>query len=146
MTTRDVLVAAKGYLLEHGWMQGDFGEHGAPRCIVGVLGSVSGVVNPRDNEWPQSMYRALVAVEDAASIDTYCDNIANWNDDGGRTFEQVIDAIDRAIVATASKTPEVQPLHCQCCGTTKREVSFTERFSRWLCLDCFLGRGGGEEL
>jgi hypothetical protein len=37
-------------------------------------------------------------------------------------------------------------MRCQCCGTTKREVSFTEAFARWLCLDCFLGRGGGESL
>lgn len=106
MTTHEVLVKAKAYLLEHGWRQGDFGDHGTPRCAVGALSSACGLEDPRDEGWPESMYRSLAAVEGVLGLDPYEDTLPGWNDDGVRTFERVIDAFDRAIIATA---PEAKP-------------------------------------
>lgn len=100
MTTRDVLVAAKGHLLTHGWQQ-DFSEDpAAPTCVNGAVYRVT-----EDNELRDRAYWAL---SDAIGVADPSEN-PDWNDHPDRTFVDVVDVYDRAIAAAAPK--EVQPLH-----------------------------------
>jgi hypothetical protein len=101
MTEHDVLVAAKGYLLNHGWMQGSYGFSPAgPRCLVGAImecASGSAVVH--------GVERVLNTVEEDVRW-----GVPVWNDCTARTFDDVIALLDKAILATAPQTadePEV---------------------------------------
>lgn len=83
------LVKAKAYLLTHGWNPRGFGDingEGGPVCAVGALLAVS-----REATTPTHL-----ALMDAAG-----GAVMPWNDKRGRTFDEVIDLFDRAILATA---------------------------------------------
>lgn len=96
MTEHDVLVAAKSYLLNHGWMQGDYGEDGGPRCALGALKSARDVLFGDDHPATKRL---------AAIVGDWC--VCDWNDADDRTFDDVIAAFDEAILATApAETPQ----------------------------------------
>jgi hypothetical protein len=97
MTAHDVLVGTKGYLLNRGWKQGGYGRDGGPRCLVGAMASVSGLKAPsKTRARPVAMRKAQRILEETVGT------CASWfNDDDERTFEEVINALDDAIVANA---------------------------------------------
>lgn len=99
MTTHQVLVAAKAYLLNHGWKQHDYGEDGGPRCMAGAVASVRGVDIFDYTRHPAPVYEVLDAISfGKGGLGV---GVPFWNDDEGRTFDEVIAAFDRAIIATA---------------------------------------------
>ncbi len=94
MTTAEVLDRAADYIEQHGWCQGEFSKNGAV-CVSGAISRVLGV----------EFYRADNRVYDAKnafarhlkSDDPPC----VWNDEDGRTQEEVI--------ATLREAAKVQP-------------------------------------
>jgi hypothetical protein len=82
------LLAAKRYLEIHGWMQGNFGMDGGPRCILGAMRSVAG------DRWDR-----FIEILGAAT-GRHCCLPGYWNDQPGRTIEEVYALFDKAI-ATA---------------------------------------------
>lgn len=113
MTTHEVLVAAKSYLLNYGWRQNSYGEHGSPRCMLGAVGSVFGIQTGDSDEFDSDQRQDWMAVPYAALRDQTNACVPNWNDEDGRTLGEVIAAFDRAILATApplDDTPIFQAL------------------------------------
>lgn len=97
LSTHEVLVAAKGWLIKGGWQQLKWGSHtDGPFCALGAIGKVA------RGEVAQPAKRA-VADEVGIPRDAPAAELMGWNDAPGRTFEEVIDAFDRAIWATAPK-------------------------------------------
>lgn len=96
MTTHMVLVRAKEYLLNHGWHQGDFGPDWqcGPRCVAGAIKESGG--QTRGEPWNKMTFAAFRAVRDVVG-----ESPADWNDAPDRTLDEVIAALDAAILATA---------------------------------------------
>lgn len=81
-----VFLAAADYLIVHGWEQGDFGDDGGPRCLVGAFRSVTKKESVIDEAtdflqqnylWEKTKELTVIA----------------WNDDGHRTFDEVLAAL-----------------------------------------------------
>lgn len=100
MTTHEVLTRAKAYLLNHGWRHGAAGRHGGPRCAVGAICSVGGfpTLYHDGTHWGQEPALLAAAKAIGAQVGS---QLPGWNDEEGRTFDEVIAAFDRAIIATA---------------------------------------------
>src|SRR5438105_3300335 len=111
MTTHKVLVGAKAYLLRHGWKQGDYGDYGGPRCLVGGVCSAMG--RPIDEVEHSPAHALLCDLLDLK----YGHLVPMWNDEEDRTFDEVIALLDKAILATAPDPEfaamEVSPLHTE---------------------------------
>lgn len=99
--THEVLVAAKAYLLKYGWQQDLYGKDGGPRCMVGAVSSALGcpVAHAEGHDAAFALARVLGAGDPETARDTIV--IPHFNDGEGRTLDEVIDAFDRAILATA---------------------------------------------
>lgn len=105
LTAHDVLTAAKSYLMRHGWVRVNYGDDGGPWCLVGAIQSACRSVNAPDGDL---FYAARTAVYDVTGSSM---PVFVWNDVPGRTFDEVIAALDRAIVATApAETPVEEPV------------------------------------
>lgn len=107
MTTHDVLRKARAYLLEHGWQQGDYGIQGGRRCALGAIKSARDPDTYVSDEHP-----AVLALGDVVEDQFVC----RWNDEDGRTLDEVIAAFDKAIIQTAPSSPADQG------GTASRSV------------------------
>lgn len=102
MTAHEILIRAKAYLLNHGWTQGGYGnKRNGPRCMLGAIDEVTGM----RFGGPEAHFVLL---------DFTPSGVPTWNDAPHRTFEEVIDVFDKAILATAppsmeppSRAPEV---------------------------------------
>ncbi len=99
MDTADVLDAAADYLRIHGWVQGKYGEDGAPRCAHGAIRAL-GASNP-------VRWTAVAALNSTLGLDSSSHSIEAWNDVQGRTAAEVVTALMEA--ATRVRTGEVQP-------------------------------------
>src|SRR5688500_12158467 len=83
----DLLDAASDYLRTHGWIQGWSGGHGNPRRAVGALSSAYDGAAALPGAWDgaiASMQRAVAP---------HADRISSWNDQDGRTRDEVIDKL-----------------------------------------------------
>lgn len=78
-----VLQDMKDTLFERGWCQGRYSNEQGESCLVGVM-------SPYKNE----AWSASKLLQKAIDMDS----ITAWNDAPGRTFDEVIGAIDQAIV------------------------------------------------
>jgi hypothetical protein len=100
MTTHEALKKARAYLLEFGWNHGGAGQHGGPRCAVGAICSVGGFPTLYRDGKHWGTEPALRAASHAIG-EQVGSQLPGWNDQPGRTFDEVIDAFDKAIIATA---------------------------------------------
>lgn len=98
MTPSEVLERSKTRLIERGWAQGLFGGSAGPNCVSGVLicfirealdaNLIERSVLNRDGEQYFKYLRQ--------AIQSTC--IIAWNDTPGRTFSEVMNAFDEAIL------------------------------------------------
>ena len=93
MLTSEVMRRAKEVLSEEGWQQGAYSAdwHRGPFCVYGALIEACGA-------WQR---QHVITVHTQVLTDVLYVNwgigcIEGWNDVPGRTFDQVIDALDRA--------------------------------------------------
>lgn len=94
-TTAEVLRDAKTFLTPETWAQGAQSDP-AKACVGDAIDDAAG--NPRKGRAvgaAELAVRALMDVTDAEYIGV-------WNDEDGRTLEEVHGAIDRAIAAVSS--------------------------------------------
>jgi hypothetical protein len=98
---RDLLIKARGLLVDKGWCQGDYVKDGA-LCCLGAIGAACG--GTADDPFLKRRIMRTVAQSDTYHAG-YCrladaiggDLISAWNDDNYRTKEEVLAAFDRAI-------------------------------------------------
>lgn len=104
--TADDLLAVAQYLLDHGWLQRDYGNDGGPRCIIGAFWSVSGL-EPNAAEYPRPGAKLDRLQNFAAAV---CQHelglVVAFNDDPSTTFEMVINRLHEAS-RVASSDPVV---------------------------------------
>lgn len=91
MLASEAIREARTLLFERGWCQRSFGTGtGGPYCIHGALHHV--VIRERHKEWfdmKEDVHAALrLALDGEIGI--------TWQDRDGRTFDEVIDALERA--------------------------------------------------
>lgn len=95
------LRAAAGYLRQAGWLQGHAGGHEGPACMVGAILEVTGWTDdPRD-------YLLALGFRAASSLEIMTTQSALdlkgtgpcWNDQPGRTFEEVLDRLESTALA-----------------------------------------------
>jgi len=110
LITKDILVGMKNYINLNGWYQGFFYdttayiggfkkavEQGAPMCVMGAYQAVSNTRMFRD---PDRYRRATMELTQLMEIDSSDDGaleVANWNDQAGRTKQEVLDVLDKAV-------------------------------------------------
>ena len=96
MTNREICLKAAVRLREVGWQQGGVGHSVGPHCMLGAC------------RWAVGWYtgtatRCDVADADAAAFEaTYAaaggiTGVAAWNDEPGRTVEEVIAALEECL-------------------------------------------------
>ena len=91
--TLEVLEGAREVLLKYGWFQGGFGTERIGFCLLGALRySVTGNVSA--SAQPPETGLAVRAVKNKLS-----GAVHEWNDAYGRSFEQVLDVLARAIAS-----------------------------------------------
>ena len=88
------LRAARAYLVEHGWCQNESMNDKGQVCIDGAMqysigDTCSDVTGARYAATADSVYHAL----------NYVGGYINWNDQEGRTQDEVLALFDRAIAA-----------------------------------------------
>ncbi len=86
--TTEVILGAIERLERHGWCQGK-SIHGAERC---VFGAIRGAAWSFGGDW---CWMTMRRVEAANGIPF--ETIAYWNDEPGRTKEEVVDALRKAL-------------------------------------------------
>jgi hypothetical protein len=87
----DVYEKAAEYLEEYGWIQGDLGHQGGPRCFVGALRSANEALETQ----------ARIMAEDVLELSNHCyiricscgGAMAMWNDEEDRTSDEVINTL-----------------------------------------------------
>jgi hypothetical protein len=90
--TREDLRAIQNIIREHGWTQNELGDETIGYCILGA-GYRHIIVNEHDGN-PARITRILRVLDKTAGMD-----IDAWNDVPGRTQQEVLDLLDRAIEA-----------------------------------------------
>lgn len=91
MNAVEVLQAAKNELIKNGWIKDSYEDEGK-HCIVGAIGKIKGLL---PNALLNAEYsREVSFFKDAIDIP----NVIAWNDTEGRTFADVMDAFDKAIL------------------------------------------------
>jgi hypothetical protein len=106
MTKNQVLVAAKREILTNGWAQ--FGGSmeaqyvpGEPVCInLAIFRSA------QSKEDYETRMKASDLVGEILGFECGAEDVPLWNDEPGRTLEEVIDVLDKAILRTAPKPRE----------------------------------------
>jgi hypothetical protein len=86
-----LLRAAKERLLTLGWWQGMLGGIEGPNCLAGALNRID-----RSNRAAKELLVGHMPITYTGSA-TPTMHIALWNDKPDRTFEEVLEVIDRAI-------------------------------------------------
>lgn len=79
----DTLRRTRGWLLQHGWAHHYYGQTDGPGCLEYAMHAVNGDVDEL------ALLLQFVGIGDRTP--------AEWNDQPGRTFADVIALIDRAI-------------------------------------------------
>lgn len=116
MTLKEVLEKMKGLILAHGWVQGFMGDHQDGFCLLGaqreaqpelpyprndVGGDGLGLQWQKDYEKWQAHQRGREVVRNhlltSIGRDPLARTVHGWNDTPGRTKEEVLEALDRAI-------------------------------------------------
>lgn len=88
MKQSEILYAAADYIRTHGWLRGEAGDHGGPRCISGAIWSVT-----RDDvPW---LLPTLLSVTG--------DNPARFNDKHCKTADDAIAALEIAADIAAAE-------------------------------------------
>ena len=92
--------AAANYIREHGWCQKNFELPGGQCCALGARNAVVfGKCDPWDlDPTPEQCREATemrIAFMSEAGIDPYLSDITTWNDEPGRTKEEVLAVFDR---------------------------------------------------
>jgi hypothetical protein len=83
-----VLIKARDYLVEHGWCQGAMENRSGQVCIFGavyIVGEFNSSVDP-------TFSRVMFALKNITK-----DSAQRWNDEPGRTQEEVVSLFDQAI-------------------------------------------------
>lgn len=92
--TIDILADAKRLIEEHGWCQEIMHHIDGRHCMVGAILCAAGET-PSDR-WPFTRTVAAQAAEEV--VQQY---LPSWNDKEGRTVEEVLAALDRAMEIVA---------------------------------------------
>ena len=92
LTTVESLQAAKADLMENGWVQ-EYYRNEEKHCILGAIAFVNYISGADAEDTPESHL-----LRELSGVDNTCHNIAWWNDRPGRTFAEVMDLFDRAIL------------------------------------------------
>lgn len=108
MTVHETLCKARNLIDRHGWCQHSFAR-GGMYCTLGAIKAVAKL----DYQCREVLLSVLKV-----------ESVANWNDAPGRTKQEVLDAFDRAIAATAplpedlflSELVEEARVHPDACG------------------------------
>lgn len=79
MTPAEVLRKAAEYLETHGWMQGDYGVPGGPSCLLGAMRKTTRATTP---DYDIAYWAIRKSVGGRLPVE--------WNDQPGRTAEEVI--------------------------------------------------------
>ncbi len=90
---KTVLVNARNKIAEHGWCQGKTKNEVGCYCIVGSIIYAGLEINPKIT----SVIHETDFVLQVNKIDERTYSLAKWNDEPGRTKEEVIAALDKAI-------------------------------------------------
>lgn len=100
-SSADLLRRAKGVLEEYGWIQGDIGHCERGFCAYGALDHASRATDtPFTDFWP-ARKAVTSAVLDLSAGGSF--GIANYNDDAGRTVEDIYAMFDKAIEIVEAK-------------------------------------------
>lgn len=91
----NLLRNAKERLFEKGWLQNSLGKSSGPNCLVGAVHYELG--NKYLSQSDMQIYRVFTALQDIIYPDNEKQNLDDWNDSPERTFDEVIDVIDRTI-------------------------------------------------
>jgi hypothetical protein len=103
MTENQALVEGKNTLLKQGWRQFDGNmevlySKDKPVCLN------LAVFRAKDDCLPTRL-EALDVIVEILGLD-HVGDVARWNDEPGRTLEEVIDVLDKAILQTAPQPRE----------------------------------------
>lgn len=90
------LRAAADVLERDGWTQGEYEQPDGCKCISGALRSVCGGIDTTDTDRYLSAWYALRPVIGRGAI--------NWNDEPGRTADEVIAALRTAADAAEAQS------------------------------------------
>ena len=113
------LLRAAERIEKYGWRQGDAGEAGQPQCLVGAISSACDDLTPGrgafddtfmgayGRAFDDTFMGALDRVISVVEADDWTLGIVQWNDDAGRTKDEVIDVLRRA--AALTEQPAVVP-------------------------------------
>lgn len=86
MDTRQVLMRAADYIEQHGWQQHSFGTRNGPVCMIGACNTV--VTGYPWQPWSEDGNRAAISAT-IVLADYMRGNVPDWNDEPGRTQDQV---------------------------------------------------------
>lgn len=93
-----LLQETREFLKKFGWYQGRFTGPNNSRCLIGAVAGAAGdrgdydVTEPVNNELRKEIERTGYAGDRRGDI-----SVAKWNDEPGRTVEEVYGLIDRTI-------------------------------------------------
>jgi hypothetical protein len=88
-SVKDTLIATKQFVETHEWIQGQLTNHNGGYCLLGVLDEVE----PDGQRLP--VYRFL-----CEHLQVSDGGVSIWNDKFGRTKQDVLDMLDKAIEAS----------------------------------------------
>jgi len=102
MTNREICLKAAARLREVGWRQSGFGDRDGPHCMIGACRWAAGWY---DHDIPANAYPTHSAASAAFAAATSAVGVAaygstgrvradDWNDEPGRTMEEVIAALE----------------------------------------------------
>lgn len=104
MTTVEILRGAKVELAKRGWQQGRYGSGDGPVCLLGACAAAAGVLDRRVGDYRLADVEADTMPALMAALDRpNSRNPLDWNDDNGRTIDDVQALLDRAITLAEGK-------------------------------------------
>src|SRR4051812_17319567 len=96
-TPQEVLREAADYIGEHGWTQGSYRDYDGGVCALGAIASVTGSVVLDCNGDLAALYASDLGDQAVKILKASLSpgkkwprSVPNWNDDPGRTAEDVI--------------------------------------------------------
>jgi hypothetical protein len=106
LQTARVLRAASIYLQTRGWIQYELGSNGGPRCMGGAICSATGL----DEIAVKGSYDSDTILHICAVLGFENFGVGRWNDQPGRTIEEVLDRLESTALALevralAAETP-----------------------------------------
>lgn len=103
-----MLQATKDWLMENGWVQKSFREENGA-CILGAMNRAAWVEDYgyRDKmiwwDVKNNVVELICEVIEDHKEEDFNGTIMSWNDEEGRTFNEVIDVIDEAIIRSKER-------------------------------------------